>query len=68
MSEVGMALSNPYLPVESRTVGYVGLPLPGVTARIAALDEGTGKLQSLVTVETPLPDSQIQVCVKVVLK
>lgn len=61
MSEVGMALSNPYLPIEDRTVGYVGLPLPGVSARIAAVDEGTGKLQALVTVETPLTDSQNQV-------
>ncbi|XP_026320937.1 acyl-CoA synthetase family member 3, mitochondrial isoform X2 [Hyposmocoma kahamanoa] len=61
MSEVGMALSNPYLPIEDRTVGYVGLPLPGVSARIAAVDEKTGKLQNLVTVETPLPDSQIEI-------
>ncbi|XP_049879949.1 malonate--CoA ligase ACSF3, mitochondrial [Pectinophora gossypiella] len=59
MSEVGMALSNPYRPVEQRTVGCVGLPLPGVAARIATRDPKSGKLEPLVTVETPLTDMQI---------
>ncbi|XP_045540433.1 malonate--CoA ligase ACSF3, mitochondrial [Papilio machaon] len=55
MSEVGMALSNPYRPVEQRQVGCVGVPLPGVTARIATVDE----LKPLITVESPVPDTQI---------
>ncbi|KPJ21043.1 Acyl-CoA synthetase family member 3, mitochondrial [Papilio machaon] len=55
MSEVGMALSNPYRPVEQRQVGCVGVPLPGVTARIATVDE----LKPLVTVESPVPDTKI---------
>ncbi|KAJ8710220.1 hypothetical protein PYW07_009586 [Mythimna separata] len=59
MSEVGMALSNPYRPVEARAVGCVGLPLPGVAARIAAVREDTGELEPLVTVETPVPETQI---------
>ncbi|CAH2057090.1 unnamed protein product, partial [Iphiclides podalirius] len=55
MSEVGMALSNPYVPAEGRSPGFVGRPLPGVAARIA-----TGEaLEPLVTVETPPPDTQI---------
>ncbi|KAH9629100.1 hypothetical protein HF086_008549 [Spodoptera exigua] len=41
MSEVGMALSNPYRPVEARSVGCVGLPLPGVSARIVSQREDT---------------------------
>ncbi|XP_045511996.1 malonate--CoA ligase ACSF3, mitochondrial [Pieris brassicae] len=57
MSEVGMALSNPYRPVEKRRVGCVGTPLPGVSARIAApRDEG---LRPLVTVESRAPDLRI---------
>ncbi|XP_013137978.1 PREDICTED: acyl-CoA synthetase family member 3, mitochondrial [Papilio polytes] len=55
MSEVGMALSNPYRPVEQREVGCVGAPLPGVAARIATVDE----LKPLITVESPVPDNQI---------
>ncbi|KPJ04180.1 Acyl-CoA synthetase family member 3, mitochondrial [Papilio xuthus] len=55
MSEVGMALSNPYRPVEQRQVGCVGVPLPGVTARIATV----GELKPLVTVESAVPDTQI---------
>ncbi|KAL4708672.1 hypothetical protein ACJJTC_008198 [Scirpophaga incertulas] len=58
MSEVGMALSNPYIP-ESRAVGCVGLPLPGVAARIAVSVEGKEDLDPLVTVESSLPDLQI---------
>ena len=34
MTEVGMALSQPYLPVSKRAPGTVGLPLPSVTARV----------------------------------
>ncbi|KAF9416077.1 hypothetical protein HW555_006489 [Spodoptera exigua] len=59
MSEVGMALSNPYRPVEARSVGCVGLPLPGVSARIVSQREDTGELEPLVTVETPVPETQI---------
>ncbi|XP_026497664.2 malonate--CoA ligase ACSF3, mitochondrial [Vanessa tameamea] len=55
MSEVGMALSNPYRPVEARTVSCVGLPLPGLAARIAKV----GTLKPLITVETEAPDMQI---------
>lgn len=55
MSEVGMALSNPYRPVEQREVGCVGAPLPGVAARIATVDE----LKPLITVESPVPDNQV---------
>ncbi|XP_013174628.1 PREDICTED: acyl-CoA synthetase family member 3, mitochondrial-like [Papilio xuthus] len=55
MSEVGMALSNPYRPVEQRQVGCVGVPLPGVTARIATV----GELKPLVTVESAVPDTQV---------
>lgn len=59
MSEVGMALSNPYRPVEARSVGCVGLPLPGVSARIVSQREDTGELEPLVTVDTPVPETQI---------
>lgn len=59
MSEVGMALSNPYRPVEERTVGSVGNPLPGVMARVARVSEETGELEPLVTVESPLPETQV---------
>lgn len=57
MSEVGMALSNPYRPVEARTVGCVGKPLPGVAARIAA--PHGDQLEPLITVEAPLPETQV---------
>jgi malonyl-CoA/methylmalonyl-CoA synthetase len=33
MTEVGMALSNPLVPVGSRRPGFVGSPLPGVDVR-----------------------------------
>ncbi|XP_023951373.2 malonate--CoA ligase ACSF3, mitochondrial [Bicyclus anynana] len=59
MSECGMALSNPYRPVEGRTLGCVGLPLPGVSARLAAATDNG--LDPLVTVESPDPDTQISV-------
>lgn len=59
MSEVGMALSNPYKPAEARAVGCVGLPLPGVAARVASVREDTGEIEPVVTVETPLPETQI---------
>ncbi|KAL0811836.1 hypothetical protein ABMA28_009264 [Loxostege sticticalis] len=59
MSEAGMALSNPYRPVEERTVGCVGAPLPGISARLAAKAEGSDQLEPLVTVESPVPDAQI---------
>ena len=36
MTEIGMALSNPYLPIEERTPGAVGLPMPGVSVRIVS--------------------------------
>lgn len=59
MSEVGMALSNPYRPIEDRAVGCVGVPLPGVSARIAAPRDNSEVLEPLVTVETPMTDTQI---------
>ncbi|KAG6449352.1 hypothetical protein O3G_MSEX005988 [Manduca sexta] len=59
MSEVGMALSNPYRPVEERKVGCVGNPLPGVSARVAVTNTETGELEPLVTVESPPPETQI---------
>lgn len=59
MSEVGMALSNPYRPADARSVGCVGLPLPGVSARIAAVHEDSDVVEPLVTVETPAPETQV---------
>ncbi|XP_034825841.1 malonate--CoA ligase ACSF3, mitochondrial [Maniola hyperantus] len=56
MSECGMALSNPYRPLEGRTLGHVGLPLPGVAARLIPADQG---MQPALTVESPAPDTQI---------
>ena len=35
MTETGMNLSNPYAPAAARRPGTVGLPLPGVSVRIA---------------------------------
>ncbi|CAK1543495.1 unnamed protein product [Leptosia nina] len=58
MSEVGMALSNPYRPVENRKVGCVGGPLPGVAACIMVSDENKG-YEPLVSVESDMPDLQI---------
>lgn len=40
MTEIGMGLSNPLHGV--RRPGYVGLPLPGVTAKIAVADGEEG--------------------------
>ncbi|XP_038218515.1 malonate--CoA ligase ACSF3, mitochondrial [Zerene cesonia] len=57
MSEVGMALSNPYRPAGARAVGRVGAPLPGVAARIA-LAAGA-RLEPLLTVDCDVPDTQI---------
>jgi len=34
MTEIGMALSNPYQPVSKRLPGHVGMPLPYVRVRI----------------------------------
>ena len=34
MTEILMALSNPYRPIEDRLKGCVGKPLPGVTAAL----------------------------------
>jgi malonyl-CoA/methylmalonyl-CoA synthetase len=39
MTEVGMGLSNPYEPASRRLPGFVGLPMPGVQARLE-LDDG----------------------------
>ncbi|KAJ0171409.1 hypothetical protein K1T71_012959 [Dendrolimus kikuchii] len=58
MTEAGMALSNPYRPVEERLVGYIGLPLPGISARIASKRDD-GQLEPLVTVECDEPDTRI---------
>ncbi|XP_037965678.2 malonate--CoA ligase ACSF3, mitochondrial [Plutella xylostella] len=57
MSEAGMALSNPYTPVEGRTVSSVGHPLPGIAARLAT--EVDGEMKPLLTVETPMCETQI---------
>lgn len=38
MTELNMALSNPYTPVDLRTPGTVGMPLPGVSAAILLED------------------------------
>ena len=34
MTEIGMALSNPYYPMDARQPGKVGTPLPGVVAKV----------------------------------
>lgn len=57
MTEAGMCLSNPYRPVEGRIPGKVGLPLPGIAARVAQVDDEA--ITPLVTVETPLCDNQV---------
>ncbi|XP_061723757.1 malonate--CoA ligase ACSF3, mitochondrial [Cydia pomonella] len=57
MSEVGMALSNPYRPISARAVGCVGMPLPGVAARIAINVDG--ELKPVVTVTAPPIDTKI---------
>ncbi|KAI9292859.1 acyl-activating enzyme 13 [Neoconidiobolus thromboides FSU 785] len=38
MSEIGMALTNPYSPIEERTKGHVGLPFPTVEIRLVDED------------------------------
>lgn len=38
MTEIGMAISNPYFDVEQRIPGHVGHPFPGVKARLLDLD------------------------------
>lgn len=48
MTEMGMAISNPYLG--ERRPGYIGLPLPGVTVRLAddsdkEVVDGAGEIQ-----------------------
>lgn len=57
MSEAGMALSNPYTPVEGRTVSSVGHPLPGIAAQLAT--EVDGEMKPLLTVETPMCETQV---------
>lgn len=59
MSEAGMALSNPYRPVEERSVGCVGLPLPGISARIAIKNDD-GQMEPLVTVESDVPETRVR--------
>lgn len=60
MTEVGMALSNPYRPVEARLETTVGFPLPGIRARIAQPSaEAKGELEPLVTVSTPVARKEI---------
>lgn len=56
MSEVGMALSNPYRPVEDRTVACVGLPLPSTAARVASASD----LKPLVTVEADAANVEVR--------
>ena len=57
MSEVGMALSNPYRPAEARTVAHVGAPLPAVSAALAASADGL--LKPLLVVQSDEPDLQV---------
>ena len=38
MTELNMALSNPYRPISARLPGSVGMPLPGVTAALLNAD------------------------------
>ena len=38
MTEILMALSNPYRPIDGRLKGCVGKPLPGVTATLLSLE------------------------------
>ena len=40
MTEIGMALSNPYEPAADRRAGAVGTPLPGVECRVRAQGGG----------------------------
>ena len=42
MTEILMALSNPYRPIEGRLKGCVGTPLPGVKAALLALEDESG--------------------------
>lgn len=39
MTEILMALSNPYRPIDGRLKGTVGKPLPGVSAALFQLEE-----------------------------
>jgi acyl-coenzyme A synthetase/AMP-(fatty) acid ligase len=39
MTETGMILSNPYSPMEARTAGAVGTPLPLVEVRLVMCEE-----------------------------
>eukprot|EP00007_Cunea_sp_BSH-02190019_P005680 CAMPEP_0174236622 /NCGR_PEP_ID=MMETSP0417-20130205/5699_1 /TAXON_ID=242541 /ORGANISM="Mayorella sp, Strain BSH-02190019" /LENGTH=541 /DNA_ID=CAMNT_0015315293 /DNA_START=184 /DNA_END=1806 /DNA_ORIENTATION=- len=50
MSELGMALSQPYLPVGDRFEGTVGVPMPGVQVRL-----GTTISSSVLTASSTLP-------------
>ena len=40
MTEILMALSNPYSPISGRKAGRVGLELPGVQAAMLDLESG----------------------------
>lgn len=42
MSEIGMALTNPYEPIEARRPRFVGSPFPGVEAAI--MDNDTSEV------------------------
>ena len=42
MTEIGMALTNPYEPVEARRPRFVGSPFPGVEAAI--MDNATSEV------------------------
>ena len=44
MTEVGMALTNPYNDESMRLPGYVGKPFPGVST--ALLDQESGSIHS----------------------
>ncbi|XP_077285630.1 acyl-CoA synthetase family member 3 [Arctopsyche grandis] len=69
MTEIGMAISNPYEPMNKRIPGFIGLPLPGVSIQIASIDPEKN-ITPLIILETPPPNLQINLsnynyCLKV---
>lgn len=60
MTEIGMALTNPYQPISERRKGFVGKPFPEVMCRI--VDENND------TITTPNVPGELQVAGAVVFK
>lgn len=58
MTEIGMAISNPYDPTHNRTPGFVGEPLPGVSIQISSIDLKKN-VTPIVTLESPSPSLQV---------